>query len=97
MSKIQFFTRPTTTRFGGVSRQLPRVFIGVFSTFTTMAYAQTDTAASAVGTAALTDNGNDSQPAVTTLDTIIIRAQDASPQYAATQATTILKSDEKIV
>lgn len=29
MSKIQFFTRPTTTRFGGVSKQLPRVFIGV--------------------------------------------------------------------
>ena len=29
MSKIQFFTRPTITRFGGVSRQLPRVFIGV--------------------------------------------------------------------
>nr|WP_313016356.1 TonB-dependent receptor plug domain-containing protein [Moraxella sp. CTOTU48841] len=96
MSKIQFFTRPTTTRFGGVSRQLPRVFIGVFSTFTTMAYAQTDTTASAVSTAALTDNGNDPQPAVTTLDTIIIRAEDASQQYAATQATTILKSDEKL-
>lgn len=61
-----------------------------------MAYAQTDTTASAVGTAALTDNGNDPQPAVTTLDTIIIRAQDASQQYAATQATTILKSDEKL-
>ena len=29
MSKIQFFTRPTITRFGGVSKQLPRVFIGV--------------------------------------------------------------------
>ena len=29
MSKIQFFTRPTTTRFGGVSRQLPRVLVGV--------------------------------------------------------------------
>ena len=29
MSKIQFFTRPTTTRFGGLSRQLSRVFIGV--------------------------------------------------------------------
>lgn len=29
MSKIQFFTRLTTTRFGGVSRQLPSIFIGV--------------------------------------------------------------------
>lgn len=96
MSKIQFFTCPTATRFGGLSRQLPRVLIGVFSTFTTMAYAQTDTTASAVSTAALTDNGNDPQPAVTTLDTIIIRAEDASPQYAATQASSILKSDEKL-
>lgn len=29
MSKIQFFIRLTITRFGGLSRQLPRVFIGV--------------------------------------------------------------------
>ena len=29
MSKIQFFTRPTITRFGGASRQLPKVLIGV--------------------------------------------------------------------
>lgn len=29
MSKIQFFTRSTITRFGGVSRQLPRVLVGV--------------------------------------------------------------------
>ena len=29
MAKIQFFIRPTTTRFGGVSRQLPKVLIGV--------------------------------------------------------------------